>query len=109
MKYLWYQGRLLQSSWPAVMSALVEELDMLGDTLGQDHDLADLRVALIQTPELAGAPPASETVLRLCGQRQAEVRRAALCLGARLYVEKPRAFVDRLGVYWKVPHAPPAR
>ncbi|HOF38438.1 MAG TPA: CHAD domain-containing protein [Candidatus Hydrogenedentes bacterium] len=108
VKYLWYHGRLLQSIWPAMMSVLVEELDVLGDTLGQDHDLADLRVALIQTPALAGAPPAFETVLHLGAQRQDELRRAALSLGARLYAEKPRAFVDRLGVYWKVSHAPPA-
>ena len=88
-----------------MMGALVWELDVLGDALGEDHDLADLRAALAKKPELAGGLPASEAIMRLCVQRQDELRQAARSLGARVYAEKPRAFVDRLGAYWKVSHA----
>ncbi len=105
VKCLWYHARLLESAWPAMMGALVWELDVLGDALGEDHDLADLRAALAKKPELAGGLPASEAIMRLCVQRQDELRQAARSLGARVYAEKPRAFVDRLGAYWKVSNA----
>lgn len=105
VKCLWYHARLLESTWPAMMGALVWELDVLGDALGEDHDLADLRAALATRPELAGGLPASETIMRLTAQRQDELRGAARSLGTRVYAEKPRAFVDRLGVYWKSSHA----
>lgn len=104
-KYLWYHARILEASWPAMMSALVAELDILGDALGADHDLADLRATLSGNPELSGGAPELQTVMGFVSLRQDELRSAALALGKRIYAEKPAAFADRLEVYWYIARA----
>mgnify|MGYP003780078465 CR=1 FL=1 len=98
VKYLWYHVRILEASWPPVMAALTSELDVLGDLLGEDHDLADVRGLLMRRPEAAG----HDVLLGLITQRQKELRKAALPLGRRIYAEKPGAFTARLERYWNV-------
>ena len=105
VKYLWYHARILEGSWPPVMAALVSELDTLGDLLGEDHDLADLRRRVAQEPRLAGEPSEYEALLGLITRRQDELRNRALALGKRLYAETPKAFVARLAVYWSAAQA----
>ena len=55
VKYLWYHTQILENIWPSVMQALVEELDQLGELLGQDHDLAVLRTTVRTEFPRAGA------------------------------------------------------
>jgi CHAD domain-containing protein len=43
VKELWYQVRLLKSTWPATVKQLADELEQLADYLSDDHDLAILR------------------------------------------------------------------
>jgi CHAD domain-containing protein len=100
VKYLWYHARILEATWPAMMGTLVSELDALGDLLGEDHDLADVRALLTRKPEAAGSPSEYELMLGLVSRRQEELRTAALPRGDRIYAEKPAAFVARLGAYW---------
>ena len=49
-------------------------------------------------PGLAGDRHA---ILEAIEGRQAELLDDALDLGARLYAEKPKAFVGRVGAYWE--------
>lgn len=100
VKYLWYHARLLEAAWPALMGALIAELDVLGDALGAEHDLSDLRAVLSERPELAGGESTLDPVMGLIGRRQEELRSGALPLGARVYAERPGAFVGRLHAYW---------
>lgn len=43
-----------------------------------------------------------EVFCGLIEQRQRELRRVAMALGARFYAEKPSAFCQRLANYWKI-------
>jgi len=103
-KYLWYQTQVLAGIWPAMMSALAAQLDELGDTLGQEHDLSVLRHA-VQT-ELSRPIRATtlQALLELTAERQANLRLQARHLGRRLYVERPRDFAARLRGYWRAWH-----
>ena len=73
---------------------------MLSEYLGDDHDLAVLRALLLAEPSLCGGAP--HAFLRFIRQRRAVLQAEAFALGHRIYAEKPSAFTDRLGVYWKV-------
>ena len=39
VKDLWYYFRLLRPAWPAETRAMTDELELLGEQLGDDHDL----------------------------------------------------------------------
>jgi len=101
-KDLWYQVTLLRRAWPEQIDALASELEKLGDYLGDDHDLVVLRQAAEERCARDGQARELETLDALIGQRQSELRGAALALGARLYAEKPSAFCDRLAGFWQV-------
>jgi CHAD domain-containing protein len=101
VKDLWYHMRLLQPVWPEQMDAIAGELDALGNNLGDDHDLVVLKQDVAE--RFTGRVDALEleTLKGLIEERQRELRDAALALGVRFYAEKPSAFCDRLGGYWK--------
>ncbi len=50
VKYLWYSVRLLEPCWPRPLKALAAELAVLGEVLGDDHDLAELEPLLSPPP-----------------------------------------------------------
>ena len=101
-KELWYQITLLRRIWPEQMDAMAEELEMLGEQLGEDHDLVMLREAVQEMCVGERHPRELETLSGLIEERQGELRAAALAIGARFYAEKPSAFCQRLAGYWKI-------
>lgn len=100
VKYLWYHLRILQPLWPATIESATEQLKLLSEYLGDDHDFANLRQLLIEQPKLAKEPAELEALLALCDRRQPQLKLEAQFLGQRIYAEKPSDFVDRFGVYW---------
>lgn len=108
VKYRWYQVRLLAPLWSKVLVAEGDELDELGDRLGDDHDLATL-LAFVRDREPLRRKLGEERVARLSRrveERRAELQRAAWALGSRLYAEKPKRFVARLASYWEAADRP---
>lgn len=103
VKYLGHQLALLEDLWPEVMSASVESAQALTSTLGDAHDLAVLRDALVE----AGVDPEREAdLLELIDSRRHLFRARARPIGLRLYAEKPSRFVARLGRYWEAGPVP---
>jgi CHAD domain-containing protein len=98
-KELWYHHTLLRSLWPPVMNAVGDEAHALSDLLGDDHDLAVLAhwFAVHANP----APEFCEAVER----RRRELQHDAFELGARLYAEKPSAYVSRMRRLWEAQQA----
>ena len=91
-KYLRYQLEALEPLWPSLIGGLVKELDALGETLGDEHDLDQL--GRLATGE-------GGRVLRaLIAEERAALRAAAAAGGARTYAERPDEFVRRIGAYW---------
>ncbi len=98
VKDLWYQLRLLQDAWPAVLRASAAEAHELADLLGDHHDLS---VLVAKAHDEAPDDPGTTTLAALAGRRQAELLEAAFQLGDRLYAEKPDQFTRRLKCYWR--------
>ena len=99
VKHLWHHLEVLEPVWPPVMKKLADECHRLADLLGDDHDLAVLRETLEPhaAPDCDGRSPVTDAARAVQGQ----LRRDARALGARVYADKPKAFVRRLGEYWK--------
>jgi CHAD domain-containing protein len=96
VKTHWYHVQLLRHVWPAVMKTFAGELEELSHTLGDHHDLQVLAGSLARPP--AGLRAA-------IGARQQELERHAADLGARIYVERPAAWLARMQNYWSAWHA----
>jgi CHAD domain-containing protein len=94
-KELWYHHTLLRPLWPPVMEAMGDQAHELSDRLGDDHDLAVLGAWMREHAE--PDPEFFEAVERRRGELQGE----AFALGARLYAEKPSAYVRRIKRLWK--------
>jgi CHAD domain-containing protein len=90
----WYHVSILERAWPPVMEALADETHELSDRLGDDHDLA---VLLAWSDEHA---PAAE-LEGLVARRRRELQDDAFAYGSRLYADKPKDFVARIGRWWE--------
>jgi CYTH domain-containing protein/CHAD domain-containing protein len=102
VKYLWYQVQLLHDAAPSVLGPLADELDVLSEDLGNDHDVAVL-VALLDTrPDDYGTPSEVAHIRELARRRQDELRTAAVRAGATIYAESPKAFARRIVRYWEL-------
>jgi CHAD domain-containing protein len=99
VKDLWYQQTLLCGLWPPVMTAVGEEAHELSDRLGDDHDLAVLADWFKEHTE---ADPDLQAAI---DRRRAELQQDAFALGARLYADKPSAYVRRLERLWDAAQA----
>jgi len=97
-KELWYQLRLLRPLAPDVFEELNNGLKMIGECLGQVHDLAFVAQRL---SAIGPATREGDRVLHLLIEaRQRELERTAIALGQRFYAERPRQFAQRISRYF---------
>lgn len=90
VKEHWYHMQLLRNVWPDMMKPYAEVLHALSDALGGHHDLHVLRGILGDMPG----------VIEAIDRRQAELEAEAVAIGARVYAEKPDAWLARMRKYW---------
>ena len=102
VKYLRYHVRVLSPVWPQVLDCVTQELVVLSEWLGLDHDLADLHRTLVEKPELGLRGEHAGQLVRLIEDYRADLERRSFETGARLYEEKPRDFVARMEGYWQI-------
>lgn len=102
VKYLRYQLRILRPIWSEMMSGWIDRTHDLSDYLGEDHDFAVLHEFVQTQPERFDRENTQEILTKLCDCRRAELQSSAIFLGKRIYTEKPKNFVDRLGNYWQI-------
>ena len=96
-KDLWYHLTLLREAWPPLLKPTADEAHELSDRLGDDHDLA----VLLEWAHRHAAGDVLEGFDEAVERRREALQGEALDLGRRLYAERPRAFVARLGGYWE--------
>jgi CHAD domain-containing protein len=105
-KDLWYHLTILRETWPPVMEALADEAHELSNRLGDDHDLAVLRAWAHEHATALDGMERVHAFEELVQRRRAELQREAFELGARLYADKPKAFIRRLERWWEASAAP---
>lgn len=99
-KHHWYHVRLLERAWPDGMRALEHALEGLTEELGDDHDLDDLRLALIEHAPPEGLTAATTELLAAVEARRHELRARAFACGQHIYAERPRAAARRFGAHY---------
>ncbi len=98
-KYLWYQLLVLETLWPAGVKAWDKAFHKLTQALGNDHDLAALRLTL--TTDSGTFGKITDTLAPLIDRRRGELQKQAFALGSRLYRDKPGAFLHRIEKHWE--------
>jgi CHAD domain-containing protein len=88
-KELWYQARLLESLWPAVIGPFVSSLHNVAQSLGDHHDLH----LLGETLQAGNLQPMIDLRLR-------ELTDEAERIGRDVFAEKRRRWIERIGAYW---------
>lgn len=96
VKYLMYQLEFLAGLRPLSLETLNEDLDLLSDYLGEDHDLAVLREWVNENPACFEDESQMAGLVKLIEQRRTELELAAKPLGQRIYGDKPGDFVGRI-------------
>jgi CHAD domain-containing protein len=97
-KYLYLQLEILEPLYGPSVARLAQRLHDLSDELGEDHDLALLRLsAAAHHSDFSSAAQASDFA-RLIGHTRKTLQRRALLRGLRLYQPGPAGFVQRLAV-----------
>ena len=98
----WYNLTVLRDVWPPVMDSLAKAAHALSERLGEDHDLEvllDFARARATDPDGADRLAVLAAVIE---SRRELLRSEAFALGQRLYVERPRAFADRVESLWVI-------
>jgi CHAD domain-containing protein len=91
----WYQMRLMAARVPAARTR-ARTLKKLERWLGDDHNLAMLRAAILAAPSRFGGARTTDIVLGCIVKYQAWLRARCLKLGRRVFAKKPATF-------WKSP------
>ena len=98
VKDLWYDLRLLSCLAPQELRPVADQLEQLGEFLGEDHDLVMLeefvRAGTFSAAEIKG-------LQALIRPRHHELRSNAMSLGNRLFRESAQSCCARMGHYWK--------
>lgn len=102
VKYLRYQLQVVNPIWQDLVQIWVEQTHDLSNYLGEDHDLAVLKEFVSSQPERFDRDRELDFLIPAIEHRQKELRTAAISLGKKIYAEKPKNFVRRLGNYWQV-------
>ena len=112
-KALGYQLRLLRPVWPGPIEGVIDEIDRLGEYLGDDHDLTVVRLRMMDEPysEMAtqDAADARHALIQSITRRQNKLKFKAVSLARLVYVESPRRFEGRFASYWRLWHVRSAK
>jgi CHAD domain-containing protein len=101
VKYLRYQMESLHLIWPDVVGGTAAALAELAESLGEEHDLAEFAGLIATHTSLLPDDQGRRRLLVGIARRRLDLQRHALRLGTRLYQERPRSYVARLGAYWE--------
>jgi CHAD domain-containing protein len=107
-KTLGYQLRFLREVWPGTLNAIAEQLEGLSERLGEDHDLALIRLRLTQMvlpeAEFELFSMARLNLIRAIDRRRRRLQNEALRRSHLVYLEQPRRFLKRIHCYWECWH-----
>ena len=101
VKYLWFQISVLNPVWPKPLGTLANELGKLADYLSEDHDLAVLKERAIHQSQMLIETSEIDKLVVLINHRRLQLQNRATSVGSRVFAEKPKTFVRRIGAYWQ--------
>jgi CHAD domain-containing protein len=101
VKYHGYHLALLRDLAPDLLAAHRQVADLLGETLGEQHNLAVLLEVLEQSPDRFGAHEELSAIEAAVRDRMQGMEAKAFSLGRQLFSEEPAALVRRFRGFWR--------
>ncbi|MFC2116674.1 CHAD domain-containing protein [Bacteroidota bacterium] len=102
-KYLWYHIEILKPIYPVQLEAYAEALEIISEDLGVYHDL-DLMSEYMRENNTGLQERILESLQEVCEIKKSVLLPGILSQAGAAFSEEPGAFVDRMGVYWKIYH-----
>src|SRR5215510_7863686 len=99
VKDLWYQLRILQPLNREVLTEMAHDADVLGELLGDEHDLNFLWARLEKESSDEALRDELAQLEQLIRKRGKRLRTNALELGRRFYAEPAKAFAKRISIF----------
>lgn len=96
----WRHMALLSKAWPALFEVHIEAARELSQVLGDDHDLALLRLRLAALPPDALWAEDANAIETMIRTRQQALRRSARPMGDMIFAERPKAHGRRIAAVW---------
>ena len=94
VKDLWHAGQILRPASPKRMKKLARRTHALADLLGDDHDLAELRLYVGRHGNDFGDRMTQAALMAVIDRRRKELQRRAFRLGPHVYGRSPKRFVE---------------
>lgn len=101
VKYHRYHGDILREAWLPVMEQREDLLRDLTDHLGDDHDLAELRTALVDDQVVDLRDEVLAGYVELIDERRTQLQHQALPLAARLFAATVDEHCDLVFGWWQ--------
>jgi len=101
VKSLWIQILILHPIYPAYLGLMAHQLDALAQKLGFDHDMAELDQHLNKEP-YQKSKTAVTNLLEFLHKKRQTLKKAALPLAMRLFMEKPRTMSGKMERYYRL-------
>lgn len=101
VKDLWHAEQIVRSAAPKKLKKLAKRTHTLSDLLGDDHDLAELRLAVEQRPESFDDHVGRLAQMAVIDRRRDQLQRQAFGLGEKLYRRRPKRFVKAIVRGWR--------
>jgi CHAD domain-containing protein len=99
VKDLWYELRILQPLNRTVLEEMAHDAEVLGELLGNEHDLDFLLARLNKDSGDEALAHELAQLQKLITKRCKRLRRDALELGRRFYAEPSKAFAKRISIF----------
>lgn len=101
VKDLWHAEQILRSAAPKKMKKRAKRTHVLSDLLGDDHDLAELRLSVEQHADSFDDQMARVAQIAVIDRRRNQLQRQAFALGEKLYRRNPKRFSDAIARGWR--------
>jgi CHAD domain-containing protein len=96
VKYLRHQMEILEWGGPPAVAELVSDLEVIGEGLGMDHDLADLDRSVDDIAPSTLSPKIQRRLSGVIMGKRADLELRLKPTAARVYSAKPGAFFDHV-------------
>lgn len=100
VKYLWHQAEILEPIWPDIMVPFANAIHNISDYLGNDHDYAEFLKHTTVDEQIGLEEAQKRFLVHIVTHRRHKYQSEARAAGEKVYAEKPKRFVGRLGSYW---------
>jgi CHAD domain-containing protein len=108
VKDLWHVEQIMRSAAPKKIKKLRKRTHALSDLLGDDHDLAELRLAVDRTPDSFADQVAQAAQIAVIDRRRKGLQKQAFATGKKVYRRSPKQFVRAIRRGWQSRVRPPA-